>query len=157
DVAANSKEEEKQFIANLVQSKETFEEGYSRYYRFKGLLAGATGDYAAADRAFAEIEARLAQSIDLFDLNLYLRSFGTVTGTKDLPVVGASTAGLLGSSLGQGPLLAATALDPDRPGVKKDLPPILAFREAVAVSVARAFLEDITPPPTLLDLLLSGF
>src|SRR5262249_33317327 len=71
-------------------------------------------------------------------------------------VIGASTAGLLGAPLGQGPLLAATALDPDRPGVKKDQPPIVALEEALAVSVARAVLEDTTPPQTTLGLLLSG-
>jgi WD40 repeat protein len=44
----------------------------------------------------------------------------SLQGRQGLPVLGASTAGLLGSSFGQGPILAASALFPGRTGPHDD-------------------------------------
>ncbi|MBI1917009.1 MAG: hypothetical protein HYS12_20055 [Planctomycetes bacterium] len=143
--------EEKDFIANLVQRNETPKDGFLRYYRFKGLLAGATGEYAAADRCFAEIETGWGQVIDSFDLHRHLGGFPTVTGPKDYPVLGATTAGLLGSPLGQGPLLAASTLFPGRPGVKKDQSGLPGIKEALSLSVVRLILASSTPPQRKFD------
>src|SRR5439155_18625984 len=60
-------DEEKTFVRNLVQQKEKLEDGYSRYYRYKGFLAATLGEYAVADRCLEEIETRLEQAASNFD------------------------------------------------------------------------------------------
>jgi ABC-type transport system involved in multi-copper enzyme maturation permease subunit len=62
----------------------------------------------------AGVQAALAEQFKKYNLRGKTWASLTKSTAGDTPVVAASTVGLLGSSLGQGPLLAASALVPDR-------------------------------------------
>jgi WD40 repeat protein len=67
----------------------------------------------------------------------YLREWNVAEGKeskKALPISGASTVGLLGSALGRGPLLAASALPPGKSAEVKKLGPAANYLYGIALS-----------------------
>ena len=101
-------------------------------------------DDAAADLQAGKLDA--AFFVTAFDTD-YIQDL-LKHDKMALPALGASTAGLLGSPLGQGPLLAASALTPGR----TDKIRLLSFTQQEAYHRKYPYLSELTIPAGLADL-----